>query len=137
LNFSKISFTNLKFDGNFSYAHTKDIDNEEEVVGAMKWQANAALIYQPVSWASLACQYRYVDERARDENDPRDDMASYDKVDLTISYFPPEFEGLTLRAGVQNVFNNEILNPSPSVLSYPDDFETQDRYWWAQCSYEF
>lgn len=129
--------SNLKFDGNISYAHTKDIDSEEEVLGAMKWQANAALIYQPVSWASFACQYRFVDERARDANDPRDDLESYDKVDLTLSYFPSEFEGLTLRAGVQNVFNKEILNPSPSALSFPDDFETQDRYWWLQCSYEF
>ncbi len=128
--------SNLKFDGNISYARTRDSDTHEEVVGAIKWQANAALIYQPFSWVSLACQYRFVDDRVRSETDPRDDLESYDKVDLTISYFPSELEGLTVRAGVQNVFNNEILNPSSSALSYPDDYETQDRYWWLQLSYE-
>ncbi len=129
--------TNLKFDGNISYAQTKDIDSGEEVVGAIKWQANAALIYHPAPWASLACQYRFVDRRTRAEDDPRDDLQSYDKVDLTLSYFPSQLEGLTLRVGVQNIFKEEIRNPSSSAFSYPDDFETQDRYWWAQCSYEF
>ncbi|MBU0682328.1 MAG: TonB-dependent receptor [Proteobacteria bacterium] len=128
---------NLKFDGNLSYAHTKDIDSGKEVVGSIKWQANAALIYQPASWTSLACQYRFVDRRTRAVIDPRDDLKGYDKVDLTLSFFPSNIEGLTLRTGVQNIFNEEILNPSSSVLNYGDDFETQDRYWWAQCSYEF
>lgn len=129
--------TNLKFDGNLSYAHTRDIDSDTEVVGSIKWQANAALIYQPAPWTSVACQYRFVDERTRSVTDPRGDLDSYNKVDLTLSYFPSRLEGLTLRFGVQNIFNEEILNPSSSALSYPNDFETQDRYWWAQCSYEF
>ncbi len=127
----------LKFDGNISYARTKDMDSSEEVVGAIQWLANAALIYQPAPWISLACQYRFVDQRAREENDHRHDLQSYNKVDLTLSYFPPMLEGLTLRFGVQNVFDEEILDPSSSTLNHPDDFETQDRYWWAQCSFEF
>lgn len=129
--------SNLKFDGNLSYAHTKDIDSGKEVVGAIKWQANAALMYQLTPWSSLVCQYRFVDDRTRAVTDPRDDLKSYDKVDLTWSFFPTNIEGLTLRVGVQNIFNEEILNPSQSSVSYPDDFETQDRYWWAQCSYDF
>lgn len=128
---------NLKFDGNLSYAHTKDIDSGEQVVGAIEWQANAALIYQPAPWASVAAQYRFVDRRARATDDPRDDLAGYNKVDLTLSLFPVGVEGLIFRLGVQNIFNEEILNPSPSPLNYASDFETQDRYWWAQCSYEF
>lgn len=127
----------LKFDGNLSYASTKDMATKEEVVGSIQWLANAALVYQPTPWSSLACQYRFVDQRHRAENDSREDLGSYNKVDLTFSYFPAELEGLTLRVGVQNIFNEEILNASSSALSYADDFETQDRFWWAQCSYEF
>ncbi len=135
---------NLRFDGNLSYADTKDMDSGAEVVGAIPWQANAALIYHPAPWAALACQYRFVDRRQRAADDPRDNLKGYDKVDLTLSYFPTRLEGLTWRVGVQNIFNQDIRTPSSlplhypvTPLSYPDDFETQDRTWWTHCSYQF
>lgn len=127
----------LKFDGNLSYARTRGVDCGSEVVGAVDWLFNAALLYQPAPWALLTCQYRYTGKQVRSENDPRNDLSVQDKVDLTFSYFSSYIEGMTLRFGVQNVFDEEILNPSSSALSYPNDFETQDRYWWAQCSFEF
>ncbi len=133
----------LLFDGNLSYVDTEDKDTNTDITGARNWLANASLIYQPFSWTSMSAQYRYVGEQYRHPNDNREDLKSYNVVDLTVSLFPTPMPGLTMRVGVSNVFAEDVRCASSarstydSFQGYPDDLPTQDRFCWLQCSYEF
>ena len=132
----------LLFDGNLSYVRTRDSDTKKNVTGARNWLANAGLIYSPFSWTSLACQYRYVGKQHRAPGDSRATLKPYNVVDLTLSLFPSQLPGLTLRSGVNNIFSEDVRCASSAssgyepYQGYPNDLPTQDRFWWVQCAYE-
>lgn len=130
----------LTLDANLSYVDTELVDNKATVPGTRNWLANAALIYSPVAWTTMALQYRYVGEQERKEIDSRPPAADYQVVDFTLSLFP--LPGLTLRAGVKNLLDEDVLcasTPQSGIgytQGYPNDLPTQDQSWWLQCSYE-
>jgi outer membrane receptor for ferrienterochelin and colicins len=107
--------------------------------------ANAGLIYKPHEKAALNLQYRYVGERNRASQDPRDDLKGYQTVDITGSIFNLYFKGLTLRAGITNLFDEDVRTPSPlasdlagnPIPSYPGDYPHSGREWWTKLSFSF
>ena len=99
LEYKQDILSTLEFSGNLSDARTHDNDTDEEVVNARNWLVNLGLTYSPFDWASINSQYRYVDERFRTDTDPRDDLQSYEVLDLTLSFFPQMIPGLTRRTG--------------------------------------
>ncbi len=132
---------NLEFDSNLSYAETNDDDTDEEVVNGRNWLVNLGLTYAPCDWSSINTQYRYVDQRYRSATDPRDDLQSYDVVDVTLSLFPTMVQGLTLRTGLKNVFDAQAYVASGLAPFYATDqaadFPVLDRFWWVQATYDF
>ncbi len=135
----------LKLDGNISYVHTEDRDTGEEIAGAANWLVNFGLIYQPLDALSFNAQYRHVGERNREPPDARDKLDGYHTVDLTASVFNPWVRGLTLRAGIKNLFNEDVRHPAMlgsdfldnPIQTYPEDYPRPGRYWWLQLSYTF
>ena len=137
----------LKLDANLSYVHTKDRDSSEQVGAlAAEWLANAGVIYQPLSNLTFALQYRYVGERGREAQDPRNDLDDYHTVDLTGTLCNLWLKGLTLKAGVKNLFDEDVRYPAlldpydisenPS-LTYPEDLPRPGRRYWMGLTYEF
>lgn len=137
----------VKLDANLSYVHTKDRDSNEQDGGlAAEWLANAGIIYQPLNNLTLALQYRYVGERDREEQDPRNDLDDYHTVDVTGTLCNLSLKGLTLKAGVKNLFNEDVRYPAlldpydisgnPS-LTYPEDLPRPGRRYWMGLTCEF
>jgi iron complex outermembrane receptor protein len=126
----------LRFDGNLSLMKAYDNATGTEMPNAAMQLANLALTYTPSTSLLLNTQYRYVGPRAREVSDIRDELASYQTVDLTLSMLNVTVRGLTLRGGVRNLFDETIRYPAPPD-TYPDDYPRPGRYWWAGIQYNY
>lgn len=134
----------LKLDGNLSFNHTTARDTGADVPGAAKWLANAGLEWRASQDASLDFRLRHVGSRSREATDPRGRLGSYESVDVTARVFNLGYRGLTLHAGVKNLFDQDIRIPalldervtSPSP-TYPDDYPQPGREAWAELTYSF
>lgn len=136
----------FKLDGNVSYTFIDDADNKQSGVLSAQWLGNIGLMYQPTYDINLVLQYRYVGERNRESTDLRENLDQYHTFDLTGSVFNLGMNGLTLRAGITNLFDEDVRYPAPmeeftvtgvSFPSYPEDFPRPGRQWWLQMTYEF
>ncbi|QTA84965.1 TonB-dependent receptor domain-containing protein [Desulfonema magnum] len=129
---------------NISYTDTND-GNGESIGGVSDWLANAWLICKPVQDYEFVLRYHYTGERHRDAEDPREDLKGFHVFDLTANVFNLFKSGLTLRAGVKNFFDTDIICPAPVYKDekgitgyyYQDDFPRPGREWWMDISYEF
>lgn len=129
---------------NLSFSETEDEDGEP-LDGAADWLGNVNLTYRPLDDYSLAMDYRYVGERHRTPDDPRDDLDAYDTVNLTANVYNLFKKGLSFGAGIKNLFDTDIVYPAPVYkdaegnigYSYQDDYPRQGREWWVQISYDF
>jgi iron complex outermembrane receptor protein len=134
-------FDNLEFDGNLSYSTTNDDKTDKEVANARDWLVNLGLTYSPVEWAAINSQYRYVDQRHRTDTDIRNNLKSYDVLDITLSFYPTMISGLTLRTGLKNIFDNQAYVASAEHPFYAPtqsaDYPVLDRFWWIQATYDF
>lgn len=135
----------LKFDGNLSYTNTKSRDTDREIPETADWLANAGLIYRPSRSLLFALQYYYVGERVGYDGEH---ISGYHTADFALSIFNLGIEGLTLRAGVKNIFEEDVRYYSSRpdegdcltlAGDLSDDLDESDsgRWWWIKISYEF
>lgn len=138
-------FSVLKLEGNLSYVHTQDRVMDEAMPGSANWLANVGLMYQPHRSVMLSLQYRYVGKRSREPLDARADLDAYHTLDVTGCGVNLGLAGLTLRAGVKNLLDEDVRYPAPMgsdlsgepIPTYPEDFPRPGRQWWAEISYDF
>ena len=136
---------NFKFNGNLSFADTEDETTGRESPWAAQTLASAGLIYQPSSDRTLSLQWNYVGDRGREVGDSRDDLDSYHTLDLTGTMGNLFDSGVTLRLGVNNLFDDDVRYPAGLTgdllgnvfYSYEEDYPRPGRYFWAQLSTEF
>ena len=144
LEFQHALLDNLRLDGNLSFADTES-ETGDSLDGAADWLANLGLLYKPAQDYALSLQYRYVGKIHRTPDDSREDLKACNTLDLTVSRFHLFTKGLTLRAGISNLFDADIKNPAPVFkyqdgtvgYTYPDDFQRDGRKGWMQVSYDF
>ncbi|MDM8550005.1 TonB-dependent receptor [Desulfobacterales bacterium HSG2] len=135
----------LKLRGNLSYTDSKNLDTGNDIAGSVKWLANLGVIWQPISNLALAAQFRYVGDRNREHQDNRDNLDGYKTLDLTGSVFNLGINGMTLRGGIRNLFDEDIRYPAMlttdflgnSFPTYSEDYPRPGRQWWIQLSYTF
>jgi len=126
----------LSFNANLSYAETEDETNGGDMKNSPEWVSNAGLIWQPGSDWTGALNHRHVDKRHRGTEDPRESLDSYDTINLTLSRNNLFCKGMTLRTGIKNLFDEDILYPA-NCSDYKEDYPQTGREWWVQMSYEF
>ncbi len=126
----------LKLDGNVSYSHTEDEDTDEPIPRTANWLANLGLSYQAHRNLILNAHYRYVGKQNRDPQDARGKADASHTIDVTGSVFNLFIKKLALRAGIQNVFNEDVRYAAP-INTYPEDYPQPGRTWWAELSYDF
>jgi outer membrane receptor for ferrienterochelin and colicin len=81
-----------------------------------------------------------VGERSRETGDARATLGGYRVTDISARLFNvASTRGLTLRAGVRNVFDQDVRYPAVSMQQgiYPDDYPRGTRQWWTLLSYSF
>lgn len=136
----------LKCDANLSYVTSEDRISPQLNARGANWLANLSTIWQPKSNCTLTAHCRYVGPREREPLDSRGDMREYYTVDITSTIFNCWLKGITLGAGIKNVFDEDVRYPAPlerygaganPYPSYPEDFPRTGRQWWLKLSYTF
>ena len=135
----------FKLSANLSLADTEDKTTGREAAWAARTQANVGLIYQPNARRMVSLQWRYAGDRGRQAGDARDDLDGYQTVDLTGTLSNLFDSGVTLRLGVNNLFDDDVRYPAGLTgdllgnvfYSYEEDYPRPGRYFWAQLSAEF
>ena len=143
LEYGKQLSNKIKLDTNISYIDAK-LGNGSRVPGVASITGNAGLVWQPLADYALAGQYRYVGSRSREANDTRPMLGSFGIVDLTGSAYNQWFHGLTLRAMVKNLLNEDVKYPSflintpaGQIPMYKNDLPQSGRTYELQVMYEF
>jgi len=134
----------LKLDATLSYVDTSDADIGASAVVA-NWLGNIGALYEVNPDLLFNLQGRYVGERQRAPQDPRDDLDDYFAVDATGTVYNLLISKLTLRAGVKNIFDADVRDPSSGVVglsetfiaTYIEDLPRPGRTWWTSLSYDF
>ncbi len=127
----------LSFDSNLSYVSTRGEANKEDLLASSDILANLGMLYSPYPDYSLGVYYHYVGSRNRALNDGRGNLEAYHTLDLTANMFNLfSVNALTLRFGVKNLFDDNIVYPAPAN-TYVDDYPRQERSYWLQFSKQF
>lgn len=124
----------IKLDGNLSIQNNATRDGLGPLWGAAQRLANLGALYQLTADRVINVQYRYVGAREREVADTRSPLAGYQTVDFTISANKVWLPALSVRAGLRNVFDSEVVYPAPKA-TYPDDYARPGRQWWLALSY--
>lgn len=132
----------FRIDANTAYIRPWNESADTSIADVAQVTANVGLLYRIAHDYSITGQYRYVGERERDEVDPRDNLQSYQVLDITFSASNIGGHGLTLRGGIKNLFDADVVYPSPMVSfagslrpSYVDDYPRYGREFWLQADF--
>jgi iron complex outermembrane receptor protein len=127
-----------KLTANLSYSDTLDEETGGPLAGTADWLGNLGLLYRPRPDILLSGHWRIVGDRHRSADDPRDDrLPGYQDLSLTVNWFDFGTQGLTLRAGVDNLLGQQIKSPA-TAYTYTDDYtRLEERTWWVQLSYQW
>lgn len=144
LEYSRKFSSKLRLDSTLSYVEAKEAGSDVHVADVAHLIGNLGLVYRPWMDYVFSAQYRYVSERERAENDPRDNLDGYDLVDATAGVENLWVTGFSLRGGVKNLFDADVRYPSPMVSfggsvipSYPEDYPRPGREYWVEMGFEF
>lgn len=125
---------NVKVDGNISVQSSDTRDGLDALWGAAQVLGNVSVLYQAMTDRFINVQYRYVGTREREATDTRSALDGYQTFDLTLSANKLWLPALSLRAGLRNMFNADVVYPAPKG-TYPDDYPRPGRQWWLAASY--
>ena len=105
----------LKLNANLSYVKTQAQDHSRTIPGSANWLSNIGLICQPYNNLSIGMQYRYVgDHNSQGSNNKPD---NYHTLNITINLFNMMLKGLTIRAGIHNLFKEEFPIPQSTEMT--------------------
>ncbi|MDO9191173.1 MAG: TonB-dependent receptor [Sulfurimicrobium sp.] len=130
----------LKFSGNLTWLDTRDNATRQTIPGAGHWLANAGLEYRASQNLAFGIRLREVGARSREAGDSRPTLSGYNVTDISARLFNVAgTRGLTLRAGIRNVFDQDVRYPAMSMQQgiYPEDYPRGSRQWWTLLSYSF
>ena len=124
-----------RFGGNLAYTDSEEIIMGHAAQASARWLGNLTLSGRLAPGWSLDARLRHVADRAgwpRLGNDPLED---YTVVSVGVSGLDFGAKGLTVRAGVDNLFD-EPVEYLAAVNSYSDNLLQPGRGVWLQLSYD-
>ncbi len=125
----------FRWQANLSYNDTwdgrSDADGHESP-GIAAWLGNLAFFLQPSPRLLLTGRLLHVGDRFASDGH----FDGYDTVDLTLSRKDLWKPGVTLRLGVKNILDDEIVYITQRAINLNED-EFRGRTWWLQLSYDF
>ena len=122
---------------NVSFADTTKQPDGENIGDYAKILGNIAVFGNVANNVLLAVRVNHVGEQERTPDDSRQEpLQAYTLVNLSVNWLHVWTHGLTLRAGVNNVADQQYKAPS-AKNTFLEDLPRPGRTWWAQVSYEF
>lgn len=122
---------NISYNDNSDTRWTRDGSGEASP-GIADWLGNLAIFYQPHPKYMLTGRLLLVGDRYA----PEEPVDGYEAVDFTVSRMDLLTDGLTLRAGVKNLFNKTVSYTTQRLDGLSEDLFI-GRIWWLQLSYDF
>jgi outer membrane receptor for ferrienterochelin and colicins len=126
----------FKLDSNISYSHSKNSLTGDSIPEVAEWLGDLGIIFELNRDMAFNLQYSYVGKRNRAVTDTRKELKGYHTIDATVTLYSCLTPGLTLRAGMKNILNEDIYYAAPEYL-YVNDYPRPGREWWTKVSYEF
>ncbi len=132
----------LKLDGNVAFFDSDLNGTGNPIPGSSDWLGRLGGTLELTPETMLAIDYRVIDGFHRQAADPRPVLDGYGTINTTVTVRPST--GLTLRAGIQNVTDEDVRYPAflgefngQSYVSYPGDLPRPERTWWLSASFDF
>lgn len=120
--------------GNISYLDAEDEKTGEEFANDVSWMGNLVLNWHPSNQYAFTVKYLYIGDIAQGPVNDREELSGYNTVDISAAMKHLFTEGLTLRAGIKNVFDDKVYNLQ--MFNVPD-IPVPGRQWWFSLSYAF
>ncbi|MCP4690516.1 MAG: TonB-dependent receptor, partial [Desulfobacterales bacterium] len=136
----------LDVNANISYVDAENRDTGEEIAGTWRWLGNIALTFRPLPDLSLAAWWRLAVDPAGEASQGEEIQNSAASLDVTMSLYNLGLEGLTLRGGVKNLFNEDMpysIVQEPQIYGqegatyFPGQTRRSESWWWVEVLYEF
>ena len=110
---------------------------DEKLPGAAPWMLKLGVEYALMPLTGLHLQVNSFGSRDREEADTRSDFEQTTQADVSLRMQNfNDIDGLTFRAGILNVLDDELKHPAP-LDTYPDDYPYSDgAMLWAQFIYQ-
>lgn len=122
----------------YSYLHLNDKFNDRTDNRRSAYLRSDWLIMP--KWY-LNTQIHYIGSLARQPQDPRETLASYTTVDLTLRRKDVRDPRWNFAVGVRNLFDTEARDPSfigeTGVINFPNDIPRAGRHWFGEVRYRF
>ncbi len=127
----------LNISMNLSYLADRSNDTQDALVGASRWMGNTVLRVKPFTDLTVSTRLHFVSKRLRHQElqDTQSEVPGYATIDLGLSQTNLLRKGLTLKGGVRNLLDKEILvsRSNPTV----HDIRLPGRTWWLQLAQKF
>ncbi len=110
---------------------------DEKLPGAAPWMLKLGVEYALMPLTGLHLQVNSFGSRDREEADTRGDFEQTTQADFSLRMQNfNDIDGLTFRAGILNVLDDDLKHPAP-FDTYPDDYPYSDgAMLWAQFIYQ-
>ncbi|MDD5717437.1 MAG: TonB-dependent receptor plug domain-containing protein [Sulfuricurvum sp.] len=96
----------------------------------------ASYSYDISDTLTLGGIWNYVGSKKRHLNDTRDELASYNTLDLSVGINMNETKGWYVQGSIKNIGNTIVRYPS-TPLTYTDDYPVYDRSYWIRSGWKF
>jgi len=137
----------IKLDAALTAFHAENDQTSEDVPGIADVAGNIALLLRPWPDYVIGIQFNALGDRKREDGDSRPDLDGYTTLDVTLNVFNLAFHNFNLRTGIKNLFDNDVVYPSPLVgfppgspqlrPAYQDDYPQTGREVFLQLDYTF
>ncbi len=110
---------------------------DDKLPGAAPWMLKLGIEYALMPLTGLHLQVNSFGSRDREEGDTRGDFEQTTQADVSLRMQNfRDIDGLTFRAGILNILDDELKHPAP-FDTYPDDYPYSDgAMLWAQFIYQ-
>ncbi|MFZ5526088.1 MAG: TonB-dependent receptor plug domain-containing protein [Pseudomonadota bacterium] len=131
----------LRLSGNYAYQESTDESTNQDAGNAPHHHVYARADWRFTPGWSLHSQVNWISKRMRVAGDPRDDLAGYETMDLTLKT-DMGTRAWSFTMSVRNLFDKDVREPSPfeavgGRVQLPYDYPMPGRSVYAQASYKF
>jgi len=119
----------------YSYTQGKD-DSGNDIADTPSHLIKAALTHNFINEFSMGTIWHYVGSKHRSPSDTRDELDSFNTLDISFGFGMERSRGWYIQTIVNNIADTVVKYPSP-MGTYPDDYPVSGRNVWFRTGWKF